>query len=89
MNLRLHKYGNDVGIVDSLGGAKSAARDRHKKRDIPRCDLPSKYKGIRMDEEAIAELYAGRRYDKPLRPRLVAVSWDRNAQKKQIQTGRP
>ena len=68
MNLRLDKYGNDVGIVDSLGGAKSATRVRRKKRDLPRRDLG---RGIResMDEEAIAELYAGRRYDKPLRPR--------------------
>ncbi len=67
MNLRLDKYGNDFGIVDSLGGAKSASRVRRKKRDIPRRDLG---RGIResMDEEAIAELYAGRRYDKPLRP---------------------
>jgi len=68
MNLRLDKYGNDFGIVDSLGGAKSATRVRRKKRDLPRRDLG---RGIResMDEEAIAELYAGRRYDKPLRPR--------------------
>jgi hypothetical protein len=59
MNLRLDKYGNDFGIVDSLGGAKSATRVRRKKRG-----QPSKYKGNRksMDEEAIAELYAGQRY---------------------------
>jgi len=71
MNLRLDKYGNDFGIVDSLGGAKSATRVRRKKRDLPRRDLPANCRGIResMDEEAIAELYAGRRYDKPLRPR--------------------
>ncbi len=64
MNLRLDKYGNDVEMVDSLDGAKSAARVRRKKRDMPRRNSSSKYTGVResMDEEAIAELYAGQRY---------------------------